>query len=189
MQDEQPTPSQPEGTWEFKPDDAQAGGAQTNTAQPQDGADTITWTASEFIAHDKGMGWFATLGVAAAVLMLVTYLVTNDFVSAGIVLFMIICFGVFAVRKPRTLPYRLDHDGLHIDSKTYHYDQFKSFSLIQEDGIRSIQMMPLRRFMPPISVYMDPADEDKIIDVLVNYLPMEQRQQDMIDRLMRRLRF
>jgi hypothetical protein len=49
--------------------------------------------------------------------------------------------------------------------------------------------MPLKRFMPPLSLYMDPADEEKIVDVLADYLPVEQREQDPIDKLMRRLRF
>jgi hypothetical protein len=182
MQDEQPGQSEPAANWEFNPHDS-------SSYAPGANVDNISWTASEFIAHDKDMTWFAALGAVTALLVALTFLLTRDFVSTGIVLVVIICFGAFAVRKPRILPYRLDHVGLHVDQKTYHYDQLKSFSLIQEGGVRSIQLMPLKRFMPPISIYMDPSDEDKIIDVLANYLPMEQRQQDMIDQLMRRLRF
>lgn len=190
MQDEQPADNQPQSNWQFDPGESPVAGPQWGDGpDAQEGDDSISWTASEFIAHEKGLGWFALLGVGAAVLMLATYLFTRDIFSAGVVLVMIICFGIFAVRKPRTLPYRVDRMGLHIDNRTYHYEQFKSFSLLREDGLPSIQLMPLKRFMPPISIYMDPADEEKIADTLMNYLPMEPRQQDMIDRLMRRLRF
>jgi hypothetical protein len=190
QQDEQPNDSEPKSSWQYNPDTAPVPGSNVDSSAPVSGShEEISWTASEFIAHDKDMSWYMGLGVSAAVLMLLTFVITGDYISSVIVLIMIICFGIFAARKPRTLPYRVDEAGLHIDKKTYSYHELKSFSLIQEGGVRSIQLMPLKRFMPPISIYMDPADEEQIIDVLANYLPMEQREQELIEKLMRRLRF
>jgi hypothetical protein len=190
QQDEQPNDNQPKSSWQYNPEMTQNTDlGMTNSADSQGAPQEISWTASEFIAHDKDMSWYGGLGVVAAALMLLTFVITGDYISSGIVLIMIACFGIFAARKPRTLPYRVDEAGLHIDKKTYSYHELKSFSLIQEGGVRSIQLMPLKRFMPPISIYMDPADEEKIIDVLANYLPMEQCEQELIEKLMRRLRF
>lgn len=189
MQDEQPAGAQPESNWQFNSEGGQViGPAQNNVSMDSD-EEAISWTASEFIEHDKGFGWFALLGVGAILLMLITYLVTTDITSTVIVFVVILCFGAFAIRKPRTLPYRIDDLGLHIDKKTYYYDQFKSFSLIEESSIRSIQLMPLKRMMPPLSIYMDPVDEEKIVNVLANYLPIEPHEPELIDRLMRHLRF
>ena len=189
MQDEQPVGVQPESNWQFNSEGGQVIGPAPNNAGTNSDDEAISWTASEFIEHDKGFGWFALLGVGAALMMLVTYLLTRDVVSTIIMLVVTICFGTFAVRKPRTLPYRLDDTGLHIDKRTYHYSQFKSFSLVQDGGIRSIQLTPLKRMLPPLNIYMDPTDEDRIVDALADYLPLEPHQPEMIDRLMRRLRF
>jgi hypothetical protein len=43
--------------------------------------------------------------------------------------------------------------------------------------------------MPLLTIYYDPADEDKIVNALSDMLPHEDRQHDMVERLMRRLRF
>jgi hypothetical protein len=182
MDEQQP---QPASGWEFKPEGDNIQAEYEAPAQRE----AISWTASEFIAHEKGLSWYVIFGVVTALLTLITYFVTHEVISPIIILIVAIAFAVFAARSPRTLPYQIDSHGVHIDQKTYPYEVFKSFSLIQEGGIRSVVLMPLKRFMPPLSLYMDPADEEKIVDVLADYLPVEQREQDPIDKLMRRLRF
>jgi hypothetical protein len=59
---------------------------------------------------------------------------------------------------------------------------------MQEGPLTSANLFPLKRFMPPVTAYFDPKDEEKITNVLGNYLPYEDRKMDGIDRLSRRLR-
>ena len=188
MQEEQPKVIGPENAWKFTPEEAN-GPTQSVPEGPEASGDSVTWSASEFIAHEKDLGWFALLGGGTALLMALIFLITRDMISTVIVLVVAIAFGAFATRQPRVLPYKVDGTGVHIGEKSYPYEMFKSFALIQEDGIRSILLLPLKRFMPPISIYMDPEDEAMIAGTLANYLPHEDRQQDPVDRLMRRLRF
>jgi hypothetical protein len=49
--------------------------------------------------------------------------------------------------------------------------------------------MPLKRFMPPLSMYFDPTDEDHIVKVLTSHLPMQDHHHDPIEKLMRMIRF
>jgi hypothetical protein len=98
-------------------------------------------------------------------------------------------FGALAARKPRELTYSLDDHGLQVGDKFYPYMDFRSFSVMEEGAIHSITLMPLRRLMPLLTIYYDPADEDKIVNALADMLPHEDRQHDMVERLMRRLRF
>ncbi len=184
MQEEQPESQPHEAGWQFSPE-----GASGVTEVPSHGDEAVSWTASEFIAHEKGLSWYAILGVVAAIMMILAYLMTRDKTSVGMILVVLVVFAIFSARKPRTLPYRVDNSGIHVGEKSYGYELFKSFAVIQEGGVHSIMMMPMKRFMPPLSIYMDPADEHKIVDVLAVYLPAETRGQDVVDRLMRRLRF
>lgn len=158
------------------------------TAQPTDD-DGIAWTASEYVANHKTTGWFVVLGVAATAFAGAIYLLTSDIISSGVILLVAVIFGVLAARQPRVLEYAVDQNGIHIGNKSYPYGEFKSFSIMQEEGIRSIWLMPLRRFMPGISVYYSPDDEAKIIDALADYLPVENREHDLMDRLMHHIRF
>jgi hypothetical protein len=83
----------------------------------------------------------------------------------------------------------VDEHFLYIGQKFYDWGMFKSFSVIEEDAINSIYLTPLKRFMPAISVYYSPDDEEKILTTISNYLPHEERARDFIDKLMHRIRF
>lgn len=149
----------------------------------------VSWTASEFISHQKNSGWYLLLGIAGVIGAIIVFLLTHDVVSAVVIVVVVILLGVFAARKPRTLQYQLTSQGLQIGEKFYQYNLFKSFSVIDEGAINSVMLMPLKRLMPPITMYYDPQDEQKIADVLTAYLPYEERSKDMVDRFMNKIRF
>lgn len=179
-------PTDDSAGWQFHAE----GQTTPNTAQHNPtSVKAVQWTASEFIAHHKTSGWYLLLAGGAAALAAVVFLVTRDNISTAMVAVVAIIFGVFASRKPRELPYSVDNESLHIGDKAYPYATFRSFSVVQEEGVDSIRFMPLKRFMPILSIYFEPKDEQKIIDVLSQYLPVEERQLDAVDKLMHKIRF
>ena len=117
------------------------------------------------------------------------YFITHDIVSSSVIIIVAVLFGVTAAHKPRVLNYRLDSNGLGIGQKFYPYGLFKAFSVVDEGSFSNITFVPLKRFMPGISIYYDPQDEEKIINALTAHLPMEQVSHDTFDRLMRKVRF
>lgn len=191
QQPPQSPPPDEQSPWQFH-NDEDPNGAQADPSAPTAAAAPSThveWTASEFVAHQKGAGWYLLLAIIAGVAAAAIYLLTGDMVAAGVILFAALAFGIFAARKPRVLRYRVDSDGLHIEDKLYHYGNFKSFAVIEEDAIHSVTLLPMKRFMPALSVYYAPEDESKIVDALADYLPLQPAQNDLIDRLMRKIRF
>ena len=127
--------------------------------------------------------------LAALILAALVFIATRDKISTGMVLIAALVLGIFAARKPRVLDYRLDDTGLTIDTKFYDYAAFKSFSVINEGPAYSIFLMPMKRFMPGLSLYYDQKDQQKIADILAQRLPLEDRHVDTIDRFMHRIRF
>jgi hypothetical protein len=149
----------------------------------------VSWTASEFVEHDKSASWFLGLAAVAAIFSVIMYIVTEDVVSVMVVVVAATIFGIYGSHKPRQLEYKLDQRGLSIGSKYYDLGQFKSFSVVPEGAFSSIEFMPLKRFAPPITIYYDPADEEKIVSLLSNQLPLEPGRRDVVENLMRRIRF
>ncbi|HEY5668315.1 MAG TPA: hypothetical protein VIR03_04085 [Candidatus Saccharimonadales bacterium] len=149
----------------------------------------VEWTASEFVAHGKGTGWYAALGGVAVVAAALAFFLLHDIVSSIIIVLVAVLLGVAASRQPRVLHYQVNEHGLSMGQKFYPYSEFKSFAVMEEGAFSSIMFMPLKRFMPPISIYYAPEDEDRIVQVLSYYLPMETRTHDAFDRLARRIRF
>jgi hypothetical protein len=159
------------------------------SSPPNQSSDGVTWTASEFIAHHKSFGWYTLLGLAALVVAAVVWLVAKDIFSAALVFVGVLLLGVYGAHKPRQLTYNFDDQGITIGHMHHTFSEFRSFSVVSEGAFASIELVPLRRFAMYTTIYFDPADEDKIINVLSTHLPMEKPRNDLVEQLMRRVRF
>lgn len=151
--------------------------------------DVVTWTASEFIEHHKNAGWYTALLLVTIVASVGAWFLTHDFIATGVVVLAGACFAAYASRRPRQLTYQLDPSGLIIDRRHYSYNEFKSFSVVPEGAFNSIVFTPLKRFGIFTTIYYAPPDEAAILGLLSQRLPHEERQPDMVEGLMRRIRF
>lgn len=189
--------------WTFKPGGANEETAPKQTEQPaqnnQDAApdrpknqgesQEATWTASEFIANHKTAGWYMMLLAAIVVIAGLTFFLTGDWISSATIVIVGSLFAVLAGKKPRQLSYKVDSSGITIGGKFYPYHDFKSFTVLHEGSIGCINLLPLKRFMPELSIYYPPDEEEKILDVLSASLPNDQKAEQGFDRLMRKIRF
>jgi len=149
----------------------------------------VSWTASEYVEHDKSKLWFVWFALIAVGGIGLIFFITRDFISIIILGVLAVAFGFFAARKPNVLQYQLDNHGITIGQKVYPINLFRSFAIIEEGAFHSITLIPMKRFMPSISLYYAPDDEQAIMAAFGGLLPQETRQQDTIDKLMHRIRF
>lgn len=162
--------------------------AEEGDSLDQPAATEVSWSASEFIAHEKSPLWYLALAGLAAVLVAAVYFLFHDMVAAFAIIFVAIIFGFLAAHKPRVLAYHIGPEGLSIDNKMYSFGDFKSFGVVNEGAFSSITFMPMKRFMPSLSIYYPPEEEETIVDALSNYLPFAPVTHDLVDRLMHRIR-
>jgi hypothetical protein len=149
----------------------------------------ISWTAAEFIAHDKSPRWYGALAGAFVLLAIIVFAITRDKISTGVVIVAGIALGAYGARQPQQQRYTLDEDGLTIGQKYLPFTAFRSFSVIDEGAVSSISFFPLKRFGQLTTIYYDPSDEPVIIDLLADVLPMDGRTHDAVDRFMKRIHF
>ena len=152
-------------------------------------ADSVSWTASEFIAHDKDAMWYMWLFGGSLLLTALIYLISRDFVTVVVIMMITAMIAVVGSRKPSSVQYDLSSDGLSVGSMHHNFADFRSFSIVEEGAINSIWLKPLARFKPMVVLYYSPEDEDKIVNTLSIFLPHEQRELDAVERASRRLRF
>lgn len=150
---------------------------------------SVSWTASEYIAHDKNISWFVILGAGLFVLVGLGYFLTRSIFATVLLASAGLSFGIFSVRPPRVLQYQILDSGILIGEKLFPFSELKSFTIHDETAVPSVMLMPLKRFMPPITIFYDPQTEDLIINALSDHLPHEDRAPDLVDRLMSRIRF
>lgn len=175
--------------WSYSSDTDQ--GFNESPQDAQYSVNPISWTASEYIAHDKSPFWYVSVSLmvlAFAGLILILDGV-DSWLSPLLIVLAGIIFMVAASRKPQILEYLVDDSGVHVGKKLFYYSQFKSFSLVQEGPIMTIILTPLQRFMPSLTIYYETKDQESIVEVLSLYLPHETKKLDFIDNLMRKIRF
>lgn len=173
-----------EAEWSFRTEsDAIPGIPQPQLSGP------LTWMAAEFIEHEKSPQWYGLLALGGFAAAAIDYWITHDLFSTGVILFAVAAFGLFAARKPREQQYGLDAQGILVGNKVYQYHDFKTFSVIDEGKAISVVFMPLKRFMPPLTIYLTPDIEEKVLNFLSAFLPFEQHRADAVDSLLRRIRF
>jgi len=191
---DQKATNEPEGNWQYTP------GAGVNTPDPDTqqpfgqqpaapGPNGVEWTASEFVAHQKSIGWYLLFGGMGLVVAIGVFVITHDVFSVVVIGLLAGVLGYATSRKPRVMTYRLDRGGLTIGQKFHPYGEFKSFSLIDEGAFASITFEPMKRFLPPVSIYFSPEDEQKIVNALASHLPMRPAGREMFDQMLRRIRF
>jgi hypothetical protein len=149
----------------------------------------LQWNASEFIDHQKNTGWFVPLILGSVILSFIVYFISRDILATLVIMLGCLTFGMYSRKKPRTITYALSPTTIKIGAKTYSYDDFRTFSIVQDGALFSIFLQPIKRFMPPLTIYFDPDDGEKIFDTLASHLPHVEREQDPIEQLMRRIRF
>ena len=178
--------------WQYKPD---GGSAESNLPESGDStvrngsklSKTISWEAPEFIDYARGSGWYMMLALGTVGLAAIVYLLSKDLIATVTTLVVGAIVAVFASQKPKLAKYEINTAGLRVNDKTYKYSDYKSFAVVNEGQYSSLNLFPLKRFMPPVSAYFEPNQEDKITKALGDHLPYESRKLDGIDRLSRRL--
>lgn len=158
-------------------------------AKPNDDGSLASWSASEFIAHEKPKSWYFVLFLGSVVAAALIFLITREVFSVIMVLVLATALAVYAGVKPRVLSYAIYPEGFKVGNKLYPFVTFRSFSVMDDTRVPSIQLLPQKRFMVPISVYCNPSDIDAIADILGEFLPYEQKERDMIDKFSSRMRF
>ena len=159
---------------------------QQPTAAQQ--ADVVSWEASEYIHRSKDMVWTIGFVIVIAVFLAVAiWLQAWTFVALIVV--MAVAMASFAFRQPRVVRYNLTHQGLEIGNRLYGFSDFKSFGVRPEEAFFVALLMPVKRFMPAITIYFAESDGEKIVDILGAHLPMEELQPDLVENFMRRLHF
>lgn len=165
----------------------QAPTGQTDTPKKADQPLAVHWDASEFIAHNKSAVWYVCLILVIALLAVGIYFLTKDIFSVIIIAVIGVILGFFGAMKPRTLSYEVGPDGVKVGNKAFPFEDFRSFSVMKENSTPSVQLLPQKRFMVPIVMYFSSNETDQIVKTLGDYLPLENRKPDMVDKITSRL--
>ncbi len=157
---------------------------QDDPSQPE-----LAWTATAGEHNPKDSTWYGAYTLGAIILSGLIYLFTRDIVSTVVVVLAVGGLVFFASREPGAQQYALDDGYLYVGPKAYSLQTFKAFSVDTHASVPSLTLWPLKRFMPPITMYCAADEEPTVTEYLAQHLPQEPHKTDAIDSLLRRIRF
>ena len=149
----------------------------------------LSWTAAEYLHADRGANWYAVYTLGVVIIAALVFLITRDYVSTGIIFIALLGLIFIMARKPREQTYMLGGGQIAIGNKWYNLHDFKAFSVNDETELTEITLLPLKRFLPPVTIYLDGSSERAVVEYLSHDLPNELHQADAVDRLLKRLHF
>jgi hypothetical protein len=155
-----------------------------------DAADKVVeWISTGDELQSRSAAWRTRMSLISLGAGAVVYLITRDLVSTGSVVFVGLLFGFLGARKPPALQYRLDRRGIVIGRKHYSYNEFRAFSVVDEAQTITVNLVPLKRFLPVLAIFCDPKFYDEVIGMLGQHLPMEVHKRDAFDSIINRVKF
>lgn len=149
----------------------------------------VTWTAQEYVHEDRSPIWFIIFVVVVLGFVALDIFLFKSWTFSALVIVMAVALVIYIRRPPRTLTYALSPaQGLYVGERLYHFDDFKSFGLIQDGPHYSVMLIPRKRFAPGVSVFFPDDAGERIVDILGQRLPMENLKLDVVDVIVRKLR-
>jgi hypothetical protein len=148
----------------------------------------FSWQASEYTFYKKSPLWYFVILVLALLCIGAAIYFRQWILIAVIVMFVIVLIQ-YSRRKPEMRNYALNEQGIKIDDKTYSFKQFKSFWIIKTAEETSLNLEPLKRLSPIITISLSGVRTEDLRQILVKYLPEQKREEELIDRISKKLKF
>jgi len=152
-------------------------------------SESITWQSAEYFAHDKNSSWYGAMVLGSFLISVVVYILNRDIITALIVLISLVGLTYFGGRKPREQQFVISVDGVQVGHNYYAFHDFRTFSVTEDVASISIVLVPLKRFMPAVNIYVPTEYEERVVSFISAILPYEQRKADAVDTFMRRIKF
>lgn len=150
-------------------------------------AKTVKWQAKEYITHDKNAGWYIGLAIVGIALVALSIWL-QWWTFTALIVVSVISLLLYVIRPPRELKYSVDAKGLTEGEKTYSFEEYRAFGILQDDTNFAIVLMPRKRFSPAVTVYFPKEKGEEIVDIFGARLPMEEVKLDILDKMVRKLR-
>jgi len=149
----------------------------------------LSWTAPEFIYHNKTRAWFIVLGIVSAALLIISLLLKNYF---GALLVPIASFLIYvhARKQPRQLTIAITDEYINIGQfLSLAHKEITSFWIFEEPSIRSLSLETKKVLQPKISVLLAGQNPAAIREILIKFVPEKKHEEYFTDIIARKIKF
>jgi len=165
-----------------------------SASSPRESA--VEWQAPEFESYSKDVSWY-WLSLIIAIVILALAIWQKNFLFA---LFIVIAWAliIYLTRRPPTIwQFKIDGKGIEISlpksreaRRFYSYDEVDGFDIKSGGGKYGELILKLKaKLSPYLKVNIYSADEEKINNFLLKFLPREEYHISLADSVSKLIRF
>lgn len=161
-----------------------------NVQNPPDyGKELLSWRAPEYEKQEKSRGWFITVSLIGAALVVGSIIMRNYLMIILIALFAIVIY-ILHKKEPLMLNIVVTNKGVKIGEKFYLYKDLDNFWIIYDPPIKTLNFKTSRNFFPEISIQIEDEDPVEIREILLSYLDEDEEkdEESTADKLTRILK-
>lgn len=154
----------------------------------EDEGPLLTWQTSEPPQASRPHSWYIIMGLIAAGIIIAAILTkTWIFIPLGIL--VPIALTMYGSKGPGSHSYVLESFGVKVDAKSFPYDDFKAFFVIEDKGQAVFELIPLQRLGQLVTLHAGPEQADDVSDILSSVLPETEPQGYLGESVFKRLKF
>jgi len=150
--------------------------------------DEISWQAPEFIAYEKGPDWYWAVGVISITLA-VAAIIFGNILFAVVILIGSFALSLQATRDPEIRDFSVNRKGVQADETLYPYSSLESFWVENNPHEQKVILMSEKTWMPYIVLPIAEHDPEEIRNFMIEYLPEEEHQEPLTQKIMEYLGF
>ena len=149
----------------------------------------LKWSSVPNSEDKRKPSWYIGLVLVLALISTGFYLLTHDITTTTIIMVCALLLSYYGIKKPRKINYSLNNEVLTINDRKYNLNSYKYFIVTHRSNSGTASLVPLKRFAAPININFSKDDSERIIQTLGASMPMEHKDNDLFDKLMRYIGF
>lgn len=145
----------------------------------------ITWQAPEYTHYFKTSDWYWSVGILTLALFAVG-LIMRNFLFSLLVVIAGFTVAMYGAKKPRTVTFSIDLEGLRIGDTLHPFETLKSFWIFYDPPLtKELSVESQKMMMPHIKIPLAEANPAKIRAYLVQYMPEKHQEESLVEHLIR----
>jgi hypothetical protein len=149
----------------------------------QDEKALYEWQAGEFTTNEVGsFGWW---GVGGFLVLAAAWTIwMKQWMGLAVVIMIGVMVWLVRGMKPRKFDHQLTEVGVKVGSRVYPYNTLKSFWIVLDTNVRTVNLLPDKKFGFLLTLQLGDANVDKVRETLAKFLPEDaSRGEDTVDKI------
>jgi len=148
----------------------------------------ISWTAREFVYHEKSKGWFVGLGILSFAFFIVALLMEN-YLFAFIIIITAGLIAMMAAKKPKNIKIAISNKGIYINDDHQSYEKISSFWIFEEDEDKKLSLANKTWPKIPRLVMLESQDPQTVREILKEFIEEREHNETTADIIAKKVQF